>query len=26
VVVTVHVSDGRNIDLTETWTLDPQKT
>lgn len=25
VVVTVHVSDGRDIDLTETWTLDPQK-
>ncbi len=26
VVVTVHVSDGRNIDLTETWTLDPPQT
>ncbi|KAA1046506.1 curli assembly chaperone CsgC [Pseudocitrobacter sp. 73] len=26
VVVTVHVSDGRNIDLTQTWTLDPPQT
>lgn len=26
VLVTVHVSDGRDIDLTETWLLDPQKT
>ncbi|MDF3827920.1 MULTISPECIES: curli assembly chaperone CsgC [unclassified Pseudocitrobacter] len=26
VVVTVRVSDGRDIDLSETWTLDPQKT
>lgn len=25
VVVTVRVSDGRDIDLSETWTLDPQK-